>query len=227
MENTDTAKIAQKLFMDDVTSGLDLDEYDGFIGGTGETSDRGQNDMVSDGVDEDTYDDDDYEEEEERSAVQPKDQYEDPSPRIPSIWATAKYISKWKMAHRRGYHMNCLTDVHERKAVIMQQELDCRTSIPLPMLCMIEKAALQILQNTEKDYKSKLGANHHMTKELHEHIESLKSQLFSKTGVSESAPGGVLETLFRSGRAVFAMLGRGMFRLGRAVSAMLDWGKAE
>lgn len=51
-----------------------------------------------------------------------------------SIWGTTKYISKWKMAHRRGYHINCLTDDPERKAMIMQHELDCKTSVRDPNL---------------------------------------------------------------------------------------------
>ncbi|XP_019911371.1 uncharacterized protein catsperz [Esox lucius] len=215
MENTGTDQIAQQLLMDDVKSELDEDEYDGFIGGTGELLDKAQSDMVSEGVEEDTDD----EEEEEGLSAQPEDKYEDPtgdfSPRIPSIWATTNYISKWKMAHRRGYHVNRLTDDHERKAAIVQQELDCRTSVSLPMVCMMEKEALQILQNIKKDYKCKLGTDHHMTKELHEHIESLKSQLSSKTGESapesapESGPVGLLGTLFQWGRALSAMLGWG------------------
>lgn len=58
------------------------------------------------------------------------------------------------------------------------------------------------------DYKYKLGASHHLTKELHERIESLKCQVSSKVRHSEPAPeGGVLATLVGWGRALSAMLG--------------------
>ncbi|XP_071015416.1 uncharacterized protein [Oncorhynchus clarkii lewisi] len=203
MEKTETAHTAQQPTLDDSQSELEEEEDDGFVGGTGVQSDKGQSGAESEGVDEE---DDD---EEAGPAAQPKEKgKEDSFARMLSIWGTTKYISKWKMAHRRGYHINCLTDDPERKAMIMQHELDCKTNIPLPMVCMIEEETLQILQNIENDYKYKLGASHHLTKELHERIESLKCQVSSKVRHSEPAPeGGVLATLVGWGRALSAMLG--------------------
>ncbi|XP_041747355.2 uncharacterized protein LOC121577653 [Coregonus clupeaformis] len=208
MEKTETAHTAQQPTLDDSQSELDEEEDDCFVGGTGEQSDKGQSGAESEGVDEE--DDDDDEKEEAGPAAQPKEKDKDSFSRKRSIWGTTKYISKWKMAHRRGYHINCLTDDPYRKAMIMQQELDCKTSIPLPMVCMIEKETLQILQNIENDYKYKLGASHHLTKELHERIESLKCQVSSKVRHSDPAPEvGVLATLVGWCRALSAMLGWG------------------
>ncbi|KAM9523653.1 uncharacterized protein ACWYII_043217 isoform 1-T2 [Salvelinus alpinus] len=202
MEKMETAHTAQQPTLDDSQSEEEEDD-DGFVGGIGVQSDKRQSGAASEGVDEE---DDD---EEAGPAAQPKEKgNEDSFARMLSIWGTTKYISKWRMAHRRGYHINCLTDDPERKAMIMQHELDCKTSIPLPMVCMIEKETLQILQNIENDYKYKLGASHHLTKELHERIESLKCQVSSKVRHSEPAPeGGVLATLVGWGRALSAMLG--------------------
>ncbi|KAL0978414.1 hypothetical protein UPYG_G00170140 [Umbra pygmaea] len=74
-------------------------------------------------------------------------------------------------------------------------KLDCKTTIPLPLLCMIEEETLHILQNAGKEYTHTLGTSHPLTNELHEHIDMLKCHVSSKLEYSEPGPVGLLITL--------------------------------
>ncbi|XP_069036513.1 uncharacterized protein [Lepisosteus oculatus] len=101
--------------------------------------------------------------------------------RAGSVWGTSKCISKWRMAHRRGYHISQYTQDPAYKEIIMRHELDYRTSIPLPLVCAIEREVLQILQNTATDYASQLGSQHSLTQEVKQRIEDLSVRVSCKT----------------------------------------------
>ncbi|MEE6519922.1 hypothetical protein FKM82_017698 [Ascaphus truei] len=64
--------------------------------------------------------------------------------------------------------------------LIEKHENDCKTSLPLPLICTMEKEVLQILINTYRDYRSQLGVNHRHTREAAERMEIMKQQTAAK-----------------------------------------------
>ncbi|XP_063072645.1 uncharacterized protein LOC134463364 [Engraulis encrasicolus] len=102
-----------------------------------------------------------------------------------SVWDTSKYISKWKLAHILQYHLKTFCNDETHRKFVAQQERDCKSSVPLPIVCMMEKEALSILEKTERTYRSRFGANHQLTKDVQERISALRTRLAARYG---SAP---------------------------------------
>ncbi|XP_062320633.1 uncharacterized protein LOC134022900 [Osmerus eperlanus] len=135
------------------------------------------------------------------------------SPPEPSTWDLMCYINKWKRAHSIGHHINMLTRDPGRKALIIQHELQCKTSIPLPVVCMLEGEALQILREIEKEYMYNFGATHPLTLEAQQNIEKLETQVTAKEGNRPVPEKGWLQRVLRWGRTLAIRLG-GSWGLG-------------
>ncbi|KAK1150829.1 hypothetical protein AOXY_G33214 [Acipenser oxyrinchus oxyrinchus] len=75
----------------------------------------------------------------------------------------------------------------------MKHEVECKTSIPLPLVCIMELEAVAILERTVKDYRHKLGAKHHLTVEVQQRIDDLQMRVSGKICNEEQqaeVPGG-------------------------------------
>ncbi|CAL8338664.1 unnamed protein product [Merluccius merluccius] len=123
------------------------------------------------------------------------------------LWSASMCRSAWKMAHRSGYRFSQLTSDPQRRAMLRQHALDCKSTIPLSMECMVEKEALAILQRTLKDYKSKLGSTHPLTSEVRDRVSTLTARLAAR-GVDPQTGEhpGVVETLQGLGRNLVSRL---------------------
>ncbi|XP_062407223.1 uncharacterized protein LOC134098233 [Sardina pilchardus] len=176
------------------------EEYDddGFVGESGKNPIESEEDVLSTGIDDFSEEDDgvlDIEiegelpgkaikkgkkENEVVAASEPGGEYCSPFGRRLTIWDTTKFVSKWRWSHLRGYHVGLYSHSEAHKNLLTNREKDIKTSIPLPIVSMMQKETLRILEKMEQTYRSDLGANHKLTKDVQNQIKVVRTQLAAK-----------------------------------------------
>ncbi|KTG47081.1 hypothetical protein cypCar_00028988 [Cyprinus carpio] len=67
-----------------------------------------------------------------------------------SVWSAGLFISKWRSAQRRGVRARLYTDDPEYRRVLREQELQLRSTVPLPLGSAMDQETLRILLDVEK-----------------------------------------------------------------------------
>ncbi|XP_041952391.1 uncharacterized protein LOC121712314 [Alosa sapidissima] len=170
----------------------EYDDDDGFVGESGKDPIESEDDVLSTGIDDFGEEDDgvlDIEIEgglpgkannEVVAALESDGEFFNPVGRKLSIWDTTKLISKWRWSHLRGYHIGLYSHDEAHKNLISSREEDIKSSIPLPIVSIMQKEALRILEKIEQTYRSDLGANHELTKDVQNRIKVVRAQLAAK-----------------------------------------------
>ncbi|KAK2906492.1 hypothetical protein Q8A67_005477 [Cirrhinus molitorella] len=111
-----------------------------------------------------------------------------------SVWSAGLIISKWRSAQRRGVRARLNTEDPEYRRLLNQQELQLRSTVPLPLECIIEEETLRILQDVEKSYRRNLGPHHALTADAQRRIQTLRDRISAKS-VREEQQTSVLNTV--------------------------------
>ncbi|KAF4097162.1 hypothetical protein G5714_021170 [Onychostoma macrolepis] len=98
-----------------------------------------------------------------------------------SVWSAGLFISKWRSAHRRGVRARLYTDDPEYRRVLREQELQLRSTVPLPLGSAMEEETLQILLDVEKSYRRHLGPHHALTADAQRRIQTLRDRISAKS----------------------------------------------
>nr|XP_014339324.1 PREDICTED: testis-expressed sequence 40 protein-like isoform X3 [Latimeria chalumnae] len=96
--------------------------------------------------------------------------------RIRRIWATSRYIGKWKMAHKEGYQLSLLT------------------KLPVNIIFLMESEVLHVLKDVLKEYKSQIGSQHPLTFQVQDRINALKLKVEAKSIIESKVKGAPSET---------------------------------
>ncbi|XP_059358897.1 uncharacterized protein LOC132097284 isoform X3 [Carassius carassius] len=101
-----------------------------------------------------------------------------------SVWSAGLFISKWRSAQRRGVRARLYTDDPEYRRVLREQELQLRSTVPLPLASAMDQETLHILLDVEKSYRRSLGPHHALTADAQRRIQTLRDRR-SARGVRE------------------------------------------
>ncbi|XP_052445944.1 uncharacterized protein LOC127987609 [Carassius gibelio] len=93
-----------------------------------------------------------------------------------SVWSAGLFISKWRSAQRRGVRARLYTDDPEYRRVLREQELQLRSSVPLPLASAMDQETLLILLDVEKSYRRSLGPHHTLTTDAQRRIQTLRDR---------------------------------------------------
>ncbi|XP_014339321.1 uncharacterized protein LOC106701865 [Latimeria chalumnae] len=114
--------------------------------------------------------------------------------RIRRIWATSRYIGKWKMAHKEGYQLSLLTKDQDYQNFIRAHELSLKASLPVNIIFLMESEVLHVLKDVLKEYKSQIGSQHPLTFQVQDRINALKLKVEAKSIIESKVKGAPSET---------------------------------